>query len=82
MHYTPRPISCTAPALCQARTGGIREISRELGDRPGGRAKIELPDADASTLANLSRDFEGMAHPLRGPKPHLISINADQTWTI
>jgi len=62
----------------QAQTGSVTGLRRELGDALGVGAKTSLPGADASTLANYGRDFEGMAHPLR-PKPHLIGINADQT---
>src|SRR5438067_13806517 len=36
VHYTPRPISCTAPALCSARIGRVTGLARELGDRVGG----------------------------------------------
>src|SRR5207248_2533269 len=97
VHYTPGPISCTAPArqsdlasadplprghrFCSARSRSVTGPRRELGDARGVGAKIESGGADARGLANLQRSFEGMALPLR-PKPHLISINADQTWTI
>jgi len=55
----------------------MRAIMPE-GRTPGGGAKNSARRADVTTLANYVRDFEGKAQPLR-PKPHLISINVDQT---